>query len=59
MSTKWWDKYKHCGACLLWVDMGADDIDAYKGCLKQNKRDYEISECPLTEEQYKIINSNK
>jgi len=51
----WWNKCEHCPKCLLWIDMGSDYLDSYKGCAKQNKRDYLISECTLTEEQYKII----
>lgn len=52
---KKWDKYEHCPKCPLWIDMGSDDIDGYKGCAKQQKRDYLISECPLTESQYKTL----
>jgi len=54
---KWWIKYQHCEKCLLWTDMGKDYLDAYKGCIKQKRRDYLITKCPLTEKQYSIINS--
>lgn len=56
MKSHWWNKYKHCSKCCLWVDMGEDDWDAYKGCAKQKKRDYELKECPYTEKEYKLLN---
>jgi len=52
----WWNKYRHCTKCILWTDGGEDDIDHYMMCSKTQKRDYQINSCPLSRNEYKIIN---
>lgn len=52
----WWDQQKHCQKCCLYVDMGSDSIDAYKGCAKSKIVDYKLEKCPLSERLYKELN---
>ena len=55
----WWDLTKcfdGVKSCCLFIDMGSDSIDAYKGCAKSGVVDYRLEKCPLSERLYKELN---
>jgi hypothetical protein len=47
-----------CIKCILWVEMGEDDIDSYNGCSKLYKRDYHLHDgcCPFSYNEFKLLN---